>query len=568
MVNSAKPGKKLFLGEMLINAGFITKEQADNCLKLQHETGRRIGDIFIDKGYISPKELMRILENQHKVSYVDLGKVEIDYSVAKSVPVELARNNHLAPVKIENNKLHIAIEDPKNFRAIDAVRVAVRMEVVPMLASGRSISDYIDRLYGTEHAQRALSDFRKDVNLDEVVANVGEGDGTDAVTAPVVRLVNAILEQAVGMAASDIHIEPFSSTVRVRMRVDGVLMSVLETPVSAVNAMVARLKILGNLNIAERRAPQDGRFNVFVAGRTIDVRLSVVPTAFGEKVVMRLLDRSTFLVPKSRLGLSPENIEKLDEMMRTPNGIILITGPTGSGKSTTLYTMIDEMNSIKDNITTIEDPVEYMMEGINQIQVNPRAGIDFASGLRALLRQDPDVIMVGEIRDSETVEIAIRAAITGHLVMSTIHTNDTVSTVFRLMDMGVPSYMVAAALSGVVAQRLVRVICPSCKNSYTPSAVQLKMAGIDPELAQTGQYYIGTGCSNCSETGYKGRIAVYEILPIDQTLRDMIHSEAPLGKMRAHAMANGMVSLRNSALELLNKGVTTLEEVISITTNV
>jgi len=552
------------LGESLVNAGFITQEMADECLAIQASTDRRLGDIIIEKGYITQKELMRVLENQHNVSYIDLSRAETNYTLAKIIPVELARANVLAPVKIVDGKLYVAIEDPKDFRAIDAARATARMEVQPLLAGGRSILDFIDRLYGTEHAQRALSDFRKEINLEEVAATVGENE-SDIITAPVVRLVNALVEQAVNAGASDIHIEPFASNVRIRMRVDGILSTALEVPLAAINAIIARIKILANLNIAEHRAPQDGRFNMTVGGRTVDVRVSIVPTAFGEKVVMRLLDRSSFLVPKERLGLSKENITKFDSMLMSPNGIILITGPTGSGKSTTLYTMLAEMNSVRDNITTIEDPIEYMLEGINQIQVNPRAGISFSSGLRALLRQDPDVIMVGEIRDPDTVEIAIRAAITGHLVLSTIHTNDTVSTIYRLMDMGIPAYMIAAALSGLVAQRLVRKICPFCKQKYIPSTVQLDLASIDPETAAGSEFYIGAGCSQCNETGYKGRIAIYEILEIDQTLRDMIHASASLGDIRKHAVNSGMITLRDSALALLNSGTTSLEEVIAIT---
>jgi type IV pilus assembly protein PilB len=364
------------------------------------------------------------------------------------------------------------------------------------------------------------------------------------------------------------------------MRVDGLLSSVLSAPISSINAMIARVKIMGGLNIAERRVPQDGRFHVRVMERDIDVRLSTLPTVHGEKAVMRLLDRTTFLIPKSKLGFTDTNLDKFNSLLATPHGIILITGPTGSGKSTTLYTMLDEINDIRDNISTVEDPVEYMMDGINQTQVNVKAGMTFASGLRALLRQDPDIIMIGEIRDGETVDIAIRAAITGHLVLSTIHTNDSVSAIYRLTDMGVPSYMVAASVVGIVAQRLLRKICPTCKMSYTPTQAEFAMAGVEPpkESSREGSrdgskdsskgktqiFYKGAGCATCNQTGYKGRIAVHEFLIFDGPLRELIHTGASIDELKKYAVSKGLVSLRDSAYELCKSGVSTLEELIAI----
>jgi type IV pilus assembly protein PilB len=373
------------------------------------------------------------------------------------------------------------------------------------------------------------------------------------------------MEQAVGMGASDIHIEPLMSQVRIRMRVDGILNNILQTPIGTLNAMIARVKILGGLNIAERRAPQDGRFNMRVLEREIDVRLSVMPTVHGEKAVMRILDRSTFLIPKARLGFTEKNLAAFNSLLKTPHGIILLTGPTGSGKSTTLYTMLDEINNVRDNIVTIEDPVEYMIDGLNQTQVNPRAGMDFANGLRSILRQDPDIIMVGEIRDAQTVEIAIRAAITGHLVLSTIHTNDAVSTVFRLTDMGIPAYMVAASVVGIIGQRLLRVICPHCKTEYSPTQTELEMAGLETWSATDAKFHKGQGCAECNQTGYKGRMAVHEILIFDNTFRDLVHNNAPVSELRKYALQTGMTPLRDSALELLGSGVTTIDEIINIT---
>lgn len=557
--------KRQFIGEMLINAGYVTEQQMQECLRLQVNTGKRIGDIVVEKGYITQHNLMRVLENQHKVPYVDLDRYPVDSAVIKHIPIELAKRNVIAPVKVENNVIYIAIEDPKNFRVLNEARVAARMDVQPMLSSARSINAFIERAYGNENAQRALSDFQREVNYEDVVSAIANIDPDDVASAPIVRLINALLEQAVGMGASDIHIEPLATQVRIRMRVDGELQPVLTTPLSAANAMLARVKILGSLNIAERRAPQDGRFNIRAMGHEIDVRLSTMPTVHGEKAVMRLLDRSTFLIPKEKLGFTEQNLVKFNSLLTTPYGIILITGPTGSGKSTTLYTMLNEINDERDNIITIEDPVEYLIDGLSQVPVNPKAGLDFASGLRAILRQDPDIIMLGEIRDSETVEIAIRAAITGHLVLSTIHTNDAVSTIYRLVDMGVPSYMVAASLVGVVSQRLVRVICPSCKEEYTPDSEDLKLAGLDHDAVKGHVFYKGAGCVACNQTGYKGRIAVHEILVIDQGFRDLVHTNAPLGDLKKYAVSAGMVTLFESATLLLFNGVTTLDEVISIT---
>jgi type IV pilus assembly protein PilB len=557
--------KKRLLGEMLCAAGFMTEAQAQECMEIGLATDRRLGEIVIERGFVTQEELYRVLENQHKVPYVELERIDPDPSVSKYISAELARRNTLVPVKVEHNVLYVAIEDPKNFQALDEVRTAARMEVQPMLASARSIRTQIDRVYGNVFAQRALVDYNKEINYEEVVSQIVDTGTDDIASAPIVRLINALMEQAVGMGASDIHIEPLMSQVRIRMRVDGILSNVLQTPISTLNAMIARVKILGGLNIAERRAPQDGRFNMRVLEREIDVRLSIMPTVHGEKAVMRLLDRSTFLIPKAKLGFTEKNLAAFNALLQTPHGIILITGPTGSGKSTTLYTMLDEINNVRDNIVTIEDPVEYMIDGLNQTQVNPRAGMDFASGLRSILRQDPDIIMIGEIRDADTVEIAIRAAITGHLVLSTIHTNDAVSTVFRLTDMGIPAYMVAASVVSIIGQRLLRIICPHCKTEYTPSPAEIEMAGLESWSATDNKFYKGLGCAECNQTGYRGRMAVHEILVFDSTLRDLVHNNAPVSELRRYALESGMTPLRDSAWEVLNSGITTIEEIINIT---
>ena len=556
--------KKLFLGELLVTAGFLSEEELATCLEISRSTGQRLGEVVVNKRYITQDELLRVLENQHRVPYVDLERADVPEDISKYFPADLARRNVVAPVKVQGNVLFVAIDDPRNFPALDQVRTASQMTVKPMLASAKSIMAHVERIYGNEIVQRALSEYGTTANYDALLQQQAADITDDVGSAPIVRLVNTLLDQAVNKGASDIHIEPASADVRIRMRVDGVLHSVLRTPIHTLNAIIARIKIMGGMNIAEHRSAQDGRFNLKILDKTIDVRVSIISTVHGQKAVMRLLDRSSFYVAKNQLGFSRSNLEKFNSLLATPSGIVLVTGPTGSGKSTTLYAMLGEMNNATDNISTIEDPVEYIMDGINQMQVNNKAGIDFASGLRALLRQDPDTIMVGEIRDSETVEIAMRAAMTGHLVLSTLHTRDAVSAVMRLTDMGVPSYMVASSVVGIVAQRLVRVICQDCKEPYTPTKAELALAGITDWTAQTITFHKGIGCLSCGHLGYRGRTAVHEVVLFDNTLREFVHNEASYDTLRNYAIEQGMTTLRESAIELIAAGKTTLEELIAI----
>jgi type IV pilus assembly protein PilB len=554
--------KKMQIGDMLVAAGYIDKHQLDECLKVSLDTGKRVGDIAVEKGFITQENLYRLLENQHNVQYVDLYSVSVPPEVIKYVPAEMARRNMLAPVRVENNVLYVAMEDPKNFRALNQVRTTSRMEVRPMLASTKSIENYIERVYGNVYVQAAISEYSKGSGYEAAVKDVIDSRSGNMGDAPIIQLVNTLLEQAVKMGASDIHIEPGETEVRVRMRVDGVLSVILNAPIATLPAMIARIKIMSDLNIAERRVPQDGRIQIKVLGRDVDLRVSIVATVNGEKAVLRLLDRSSFFKPKEVLGFTEENLKKFDSLLTTPHGIVLVAGPTGSGKSTTLYTMLADINDIRDNLITIEDPVEYALEGLTQMQVNPKAGVDFATGLRAILRQDPDVILVGEIRDKETVEIAIRAAITGHLVLSSIHTNDAVATIFRLIDMGVPDYMVSTAVVGIISQRLVRVICPQCKVSYMPEEAQLAAAHISAEEAAAISFKRGEGCMGCDLKGYKGRRAVHEILVFDNTLRTMINKQAPVTELREYAISAGMQSLRVAATKLVRDGITTIDELI------
>lgn len=556
--------RKKKLGELFVESGMVTQRQIKEALELQERTGNinRIGETLIQLGYITRQQLSEILEFYYNTSIVDLPRITIPAEMASQIPISIARYNKVVPVKVEDGKLYIAMEDPYNILAIEDVGMVAKKEIVPLLAFENDINDAIDALYGNIHAEEAIEDFKKENDLYAVAESIQSAHEGDVGGAPIVRLINSIFEQAVRDSASDIHIEPMEKEVRIRLRIDGALSTVLSIPLNAHAAIITRIKILGNLNIAEKRIPQDGRYEFDIMNHNIDVRISTMPTVYGEKAVLRLLDRSSFLIEKSKLGFTTANLLKFDELLKNPHGIILVTGPTGSGKSTTLYTMLNELNNDHDNIITIEDPVEYMINGLNQVQVNPKAGLDFSVGLRAILRQDPDIVMVGEIRDQETVEIAIRAAITGHLVLSTLHTNDAVGTITRLIDMGVAPYMLADSLVGIIAQRLVRKICPYCKQEYTPDPIELVSLGLDSSPDK--KFYYGTGCPYCANTGYKGRIAVHEVLTITRKHREMIHNNLTADEIRDYSIKNGMTTLPQECVRLVEEGVTSIAEAISV----
>lgn len=503
---------------------------------------------------------MEVLEFQLGIPFFDLNEFKIEPDVLKIVPFQLVKRHNILPVKLEMNMLYVAMEDPFNFIAVEDIKMATNLEVVPVISFKKAIISAIDKIFGTEAADKAIKDFQTE-SADSF--NEAELDDTnfEVDSAPIVVLVNTTIEQAVLEGASDIHIEPLEHDVRVRYRVDGKLHMANRIPKEALSAVVTRIKILGGLDIAEKRKPQDGRADRKVKDKIISLRISILPTIHGEKVVMRILDKTNFLIPKEQLGFTKANLEKFDELLLNPHGIILITGPTGSGKSTTLYTMLSELNQTQDNIVTVEDPVEYMIDGLNQVQVNPKAGLTFAGALRSFLRQDPDIIMLGEIRDNETVDIALRAAITGHLVLSTLHTNDAVSSISRLVDMGIPSYMIAVSLMGVISQRLLRRLCKNCTKPYTPSAHEIKLLGL-PE----GDYQFNTqvGCQMCNNTGYKGRIAVHEVLVIDKKHRELIANGASTTELTKYSIDAGMSTLRHECIRLLKEGVTSIDEAIDI----
>ena len=559
------------LGELLIAAGTITEEELNRGLELQKGTKERLGTVLISNGIITENELIEALQMQLGIEYIDLTKVNIPVEMAQAVPKNIAKQYQVVPVKMVKGEIFLAMSDPLNFYAIEEVRKAVRKKVVPMVATASAIDHAIQILYGNEGAARAIEDMKREA------ADSGESGpltdtafvsnqiGDDAVSsAPTIRLVNSIIERAVTERASDIHLEPHEQEMLVRMRVDGMMRDILTVPKNLQSSVISRLKIMSSLDIAERRVPQDGRFNVRVKNKDIDLRVSTLPTVYGEKIVARLLDKSGGKISKEAIGLSGSDLDKYEKMIHCRSGVVLIVGPTGSGKSTTMYTMIDDLNKPDVNLVTLEDPVEYNIDRVNQVQINEKTGMTFANGLRAILRQDPDIIAVGEIRDGETAEIAMRAAITGHVVLSTIHTNDAIGTIERLKDIGVEPYLIASALKGIISQRLMRRICPQCKEEYTPSPEELENIGVKPEEGLC--FYRGKGCPNCFNTGYRGRIAVFEMLPINRSVRSMISEKRARTEIEQELRSSkaGFVSLRENAVRLVREGITTTEEITRV----
>ena len=559
------------LGELLLAAGTITQEELDRGLELQKSQKGRLGEVLIANNIITEDQLIEALQMQLGIEYIDLTKINIPTELASVVPKNIAKQYQVVPVRVKKDELYLAMSDPLNFYAIEEVRKAVRKKVVPMVAHRQSVERAIQILYGNEGAARAIEEMKRE-------AAAGQGNDTaiqdtsfisnqidDSVNnAPTIRLVNSIIERAVNERASDIHLEPHETEMVVRMRIDGLMRTILNVPRDLQNSVISRIKIMAGMDISERRIPQDGRFNVRVKDRDIDLRVSTLPTVYGEKIVARLLDKSGANLTKENIGLSGHDTEIFDRMIKCRSGVLLIVGPTGSGKTTTMYAMIGELNKPDVNMVTLEDPVEYNIDGVNQVPINEKTGMTFANGLRAILRQDPDIIGVGEIRDGETAEIAMRSAITGHIVISTIHTNDTVGVIERLEDIGVEPYLVASALRGVISQRLVRRICPRCRKAYTPDDNELAELGLPPQEGL--QFYRGEGCPDCFDTGYRGRIAVFEMLEITAKVRRMIADGANRLEIEEELKkpGSGFVSLRDNALRLVREGVTTSSELLRV----
>ena len=543
------------LGDLLIAAGTITRQQLDDALTLQKQTGERLGDVLIENGTITERQLIDALQMQLGVDFVDLTAVSIPVELTKYVPRAVAKKYSVVPVKLVRDELFVAMSDPLNFVAQEELKAVSHKQVVPMIATRKAVEQAIATLYGSEGTVRAMEEMKREAGEtsgDIVPAQMAHTADTGADAAPTIRFVNSVIERAVQERASDIHLEPQADELVVRMRVDGLLRRVLTVPANLQATVISRLKVMGGMNIAERKIPQDGRAMVRVKGREIDLRISSMPTVYGEKIVLRLLDKSQQNISSRTIGLEGRDLEKYEALLKNSSGVILIVGPTGSGKSTTMCAMLQELSSEETNIMTLEDPVEYNIPGVNQCQINEKTGMTFAAGLRAILRQDPDIISVGEIRDGETGAIAIRSAITGHLVLSTLHTNDAVSAIDRLSDIGVEPYLTASALRGVISQRLVRKICPHCKRPYRPEVEEFALLGLD-ENADV-QFYRGEGCEECYHTGYSGRRAVFEILTINAALRRLISEGASYDDLYAAAKTTDFVPMRDNCRALVLRG--------------
>ena len=547
------------LGDLLVSSGVISQEQLGQALARQKETKKRLGEALIDDGIITEQQLIDTLRLQLGIEFVDLSTVEPDPQLVDVLPRNIAKKYGVTPVRLHGNTLYLAMSDPLNFMAQEEVRVATHRRVVPMITTADGIERANASLYGGEGAQRAIQDMRREAPATQQESTADAVVELNETAAPTVRLVNSIIERAAAENASDIHLDPCADCIRVRMRVDGVMCPVMTVPSDLYASVLARLKIMGGMDVTERRVPQDGRAGVRLRNRSFDLRMSTLPTIYGEKCVIRVLDKNSAFLSRDGIGVEGRQLEQYEYLMGRPSGTILIVGPTGSGKTSTMYTMIHQLNSEQVNLMTLEDPVEYNIDGINQVQINEKTGMTFASGLRSILRQDPDIIAVGEIRDGETAEIAMRAAITGHLVLSTVHTNDALSTVERLKDIGVPNYLIAGALNGVISQRLVRTICPDCKQAYDPTAQELAELGLPADSKQ--KLFRGKGCPNCFGRGYRGRTAVFEMLVLSRRMRSAIAKGMDREDLREILRQEGdYATLQENCRRLVQDGVTTIEE--------
>jgi type IV pilus assembly protein PilB len=556
------------MGEMLLKANLITQEQLKKALEEQKKTKERIGAVLVRFEFITEEELLSFLGRQFNIPVVDLEKYDINPDLVKLLPEDLMQKNLAFPINRINSKLIVAVADPTNMAIVDAIAFKTGYTVELVLASERSIIELVNKyLEQSSEFEDIITDFDEDFEFiqEEDDIDVHEIEKT-VEEAPVVKLVNFILTDAVKKRASDIHIEPYERDFRVRYRVDGVLYEVLKPPIKLRNAIASRLKILASLDIAERRLPQDGRIKLKLGKkREMDYRVSVLPTLYGEKIVLRLLDKSGLEIDMTKLGFEEKQFEDFKDAINRPFGMVLVTGPTGSGKTTTLYSALADLNKSTDNISTVEDPVEYSFAGINQVQMKEDIGLTFAASLRSFLRQDPDIIMVGEIRDYETAEIGIKAALTGHLVLSTLHTNDAPSTVSRLMNMGVEPFLVSSSLNLILAQRLVRKICENCQVEVKMNEKALLDAGVAAEKVKGFKLYKGEGCDQCNSIGYRGRMALYEVMPVNDEIKELILRGASSMELKRESSRLGMRTLRQSGLSKVNEGITTLEEVLRVT---
>lgn len=564
----------LRIGEFLVKKAHITEEQLDKALKVQKEEGGRLGETLVRMGIVTEETIIEALAQQFGIPTVDLDTEPIDEAVVKLVPQNTVHRYNMMPIRRQDNHLIVAISDPTRIFDVKEMKLFMGFDIIPMLASESAIARAIERYYEEDHSievKRLMEDFDStEVASLETLEEEDKSDiaklESDAKQPPVVRIVNHMFTEAIKRGASDIHIEPYEDSVRVRLRLDGVLYEVLKLPVKYKGGVISRVKVLSKMDIAEKRLPQDGRIKIQMKldnrMKNVDIRVSTTPTLFGEKIVMRLLDKAGLMLDMGRLGFEPGDLKKFEEAIFRPWGMVLVTGPTGSGKTNTLYSAISRINTPEVNIMTAEDPVEFNLRGINQIQVQEGIGLTFASVLRSFLRQDPNIILVGEIRDNETAEIAVKASLTGHLVLSTLHTNDAPSAITRLSDMGIDPYLAATSVILICAQRLVRRVCQECKEEVQIPVKALTSIGFTEEEAHDVQIFQGRGCTNCNNTGYKGRIGLYEVMPITTTLRELLFSGVSTAEIRKKAIEEGMVTLRKSGLVKIRQGITTIEEVI------
>jgi type IV pilus assembly protein PilB len=578
------------IGELLLKEKRITSDQLQEALNYQRTNGGKLGANLVKLGYVKDEEITALLSKQYGVPSIALGQFDIDPAVIKLVPAETARKYQIMPLSRAGATLTIAMTDPTNVFAMDDVKFMTGYNVEPVVASENAVADAIDRYYGVggpsprvvpgapggesalEVAARTMDEMGVEgdddgveviEDLEEISAETLAKQGEEA---PVIKLVNVVLMSAISKGASDIHIEPYEKDYRIRYRIDGILYTVMAPPLKMRDAITSRVKIMAKLDIAEKRLPQDGRIKIRFSDngvtKDIDFRVSCLPTLFGEKIVMRLLDKSKLMLDMTKLGFEDDSLRKLEVAINKPWGMVLVTGPTGSGKTNTLYSSISKINTPETNIMTAEDPVEFNLQGVNQVQVRENIGLNFAAALRSFLRQDPNIILVGEIRDFETAEIAVKAALTGHLVLSTLHTNDAPSTINRLMNMGIEPFLVASSLNMVCAQRLVRRVCPNCKVADDVPPQALEQIGFSSEDARVVKPFKGTGCDRCNKTGYKGRVGLYEVMEITDELRELILVGASALELRRKAIEEGMITLRGSGLKKISSGMTSIEEVL------
>jgi len=558
------------LGQILLEKTSLSPDELSNALNMQQERGGKLGEILVGMKLLAEEEIYRAISQQLDIPFwSDIPEGEVDLELLRSVPINFCRKHTLITLKKEGEAVRLALADPLNLSPVDDLQLLLKQQMLPVLAKPSTVVMAINRAFDQiSESAETMGEGMDEGDLGILATDMDEPedllDATDE-EAPIIRLVNSVLYRSVKQRASDIHIEPYERDLMIRFRIDGVLYDILRPPKRFQSSIASRIKIMATLNIAEKRLPQDGRIRIKIAGKDIDIRVSVVPTSHGERIVLRLLDRSQVLLPLDGVGMTGDKLVKMRKLIHMAHGILLETGPTGSGKTTTLYAALNEINTPDKNIITVEDPVEYQLKGIGQIQVNPKIDLTFARGLRSILRQDPDVIMVGEIRDLETAEIAIQASLTGHLVLSTLHTNDAPTAITRLVDMGVEPFLVSSSLIGVLAQRLIRVLCPHCKEAYTPTDEELAELSLSRDRLHDGRLFRPHGCSRCADTGYQGRSGIYELLVVDEEIQTLILKGVDSNVLRRAAIEKGMLTLRDDGAQKVVEGSTSLQEVARVT---